>query len=187
MSHLVTKTNTKSAVAFVLKQNGKPIALSGLTVKVLGKTDSYAAWITEGTTGVSQEPTSTFTAASNGLVTAVNHRVQEGDQIIVSSTGTLPTGLSASTPYFAVGVTDNAFGLASVPGGQSVITAAGSGTHSFYRKGEVVYDWQSADLASTGSYRLYFNVYDGSEYDTFPTASNGTHNPGFRIYIVEAA
>jgi hypothetical protein len=188
MTHTVTKANTNSAIAFKLKQGDKPVSLSGLTVKVKGLTDLYAAWITEGVTGVSQEPTYTFTAASTGLATHNRHQVKEGDQIIVSNSGgALPAGLSASTPYFAVNVTENAFGLAAVPGGQSVITSAGSGTHSYYIIGHVVYDWQTTDVATVGTFRLYFNVYNGSEVDTFPAAANGTKNPGFEIRIVEAA
>lgn len=188
MTHIVNKANTNSAASFILKQDDQPVPLSGLTVKVLGKTELYGAWITEAITGVSQEPTYTFTAAATGLATKVGHRISEGDQVIVSNSGgALPTGLSASTPYFAVQVSPNAFGLAATPGGQSLITGAGTGTHSYYRIGHVLYDWQTADIATVGTYRLYFNVYNGSEYDTFPTAADGTHNPGFIINVVDVA
>lgn len=189
MSYTVTKSDTNTPFARRLVQGGKPLSLSGLTVKVLGKSYDYSTtWITEGTTGITAEPTYTFTAASTGLATHARHKVRDGHQIIVSNSGgALPSGLSASTPYFAVQVTENGFGLATTPGGVSVITGAGSGTNSYYIVGMVLYDWQTADLATTGTYRLYFKVFNGSEYDTFPTAANGTHNPGFVVYVVEPA
>lgn len=189
MTHTVTKANTRSLVSFILKQNDKPVYLSGLTVKVFGKTDVYATWFAERTTGVAAEPLYTFTAdATTKLITHARHHVKEGDQIRVSNSGgALPTGLAASTDYFAVQVTDNAFGLAATPGGASVIAGAGTPINSYFIVGEVTVDWQTADVAATGMYRLYFNVYDGSEYDTFPVAQDGTHNPGFIINVVEPA
>lgn len=189
MTHTVTKANTRSQVAFILKQNDKPIYISTSTVKVFGKTELYGSWFAERVTGITQEALYTFTAdGTTKLATAARHHVKEGDQIRVSNSGgTLPSGLAASTDYFAVQVSDNAFGLASVPGGASVISGAGTGTQSFFIVGEVTLDWQSTDVAAAGTYRLYFNVYDGSEYDTFPVAQDGTHNPGFIVYVVEPA
>jgi hypothetical protein len=191
MTHKVTKANSRSVVAFRLRQSGKPIALSGLTVKVLGKTSSFGAWIAESVTGVTQEPTFTFTAdGTSKLATSVSHIVVEGDQIVVSNSGgALPSGLSANTPYFAVNVTKNAFGLATVPGGVSVIAGAGTGTQAYYIVGLVTYDWQTADVATAAlGNRLYFNIYNGSEFDTIPAdQNNGTSNEGFRVDVGEIA
>jgi len=188
MTHVITKSNTLSLTSFKLRQNGKAVFINGDTVKALGKTELYASWFAERTTGVTAEPTYTFTAASNGLATHARHHVKEGDQIRVSNSGgALPTGLAASTDYFAVNVTDNSFGLAATPNGASVIAGAGTGTHSYFIVGEVTVDWQDTDLATTGMRRLYINRYTGSEYDTFPVAQDGTHNPGFIINIVEPA
>lgn len=189
MTHTVTKTNLRSLVGFKLKQGDKPVSLTGLTVKILGKTDLYAAWIAERTTGVVAEPTYQFTAdGMTKLATHERHRVEYGDQIKVSNSGgALPSGLVSTKTYFAVQVTDNAFGLAETPGGASVIAGSGTGTHSYYILGMVTVDWQTGDLDTLGRFRLYLNVYDGSEYDTFPTCGDGTHNPGFVVNIVEPA
>lgn len=189
MSHTITKANTNSAIAFRLKQDDKQVALSGLTVKVFGKTDLYAAWIIEGTTGISQEPTYAFTAnATTDRLTHVGNRVQNGDELLLTNSGgALPAGLPA-TPVFAVQVNGNTFGVATVPDGAPIdLTDAGTGTQSYTIKGLVLYDFQTADVAAVGTFRLYFNVYNGAEYDTFPTCGDGTHNPGFIIYIVEPA
>ena len=106
-----------------------------------------------------------------------------------SQGGALPSGLAASTRYFAVNVNENTFGLAATPGGASVIAGAGTGTQSYYIVGMVLYDWQTADVSAAAiGNRLYFKVYNGSsETDTYPTAKNGTKNPGFIIDIAEAA
>jgi hypothetical protein len=189
MSHTVNVGNTKSPVAFLIKQNDKQISLSGMTVKVFGKNKDYTAWIAERTTGVTAEPIYTFTVNAANLMVHVGHIVKEGYRIRVSNSGgSLPTGLAASTAYYAVNVTDSEFGLASVPGGASLITAAGSGTQSYAIDGLVTVDWQTADVTTVGEYRLYLNVYSGSEYDTFPTTpADGTRNPGETIYVVDAA
>lgn len=189
MTHIITKSNTLSLTSFKLRQNGKAVFINGDTVKALGKTDLYASWFAERTTGVTAEPTYTFTAdGTTKLATSARHHVKEGDQIRVSNSGgALPSGLAAATDYFAVQVTDNSFGLATTPGGASVIAGAGTGTQSYIIVGEVTIDWQLTDEATPGMYRLYLNRYNGSEYDTFPVAADGTHNPGFSIQIVEPA
>ena len=188
-SHRVQVGNTNSRVAFILNQNGKPIVIGSNTVKVFGKKEDYTSWIAETTTGVTVEMTNTFTASgTTGLATHAGHIVKDGYRIRVSNSGgALPSGLAASTPYYAVNVTDSSFGLAATPGGVSVIAGAGTGTNSYWIDGLVKYDWQASDVASAGTFRLYFNVYSGSEYDTFPTISNGVHNPGFLVYVVDAS
>lgn len=190
MTQPITKANTNTPIAFKLRQGGKAVALSGLTVKVLGKTDTYTSWITEGTTGVSVEPTYNFTAsASTGRLTHVGHRISEGDELLLTNSGgALPAGLTTDA-VFAINVSGNSFQVAARPDGQPIaFTDAGTGTQSYAIKGMVLYDWQTADVANTGTFRLYFNVYSGSEYDTYPSnEANGTRNPGFVIRIVEPA
>ena len=79
----------------------------------------------------------TFTAdpATDLLTFAQPEPVDTGDGVRLSSTGTLPTPLSASTTYYAVKVTDVAYKLAtSVANAYASITidltSAGSGTHT---------------------------------------------------------
>jgi hypothetical protein len=66
------------------------------------------------------------------LVTISNHGFSSNQVVKLSSTGTLPAGLSAGVAYFTVSVTTSTFKLSLSRGGAAVdITAAsGGGTHT---------------------------------------------------------
>ena len=75
----------------------------------------------------------TFTVSSDSglLITSASHGLIDTQVIQVTSTGTLPTGLSADTNYFIRDKTDDTFRLATSLGGTAIAyTNAGSGTHS---------------------------------------------------------
>lgn len=122
---------------------------------------------------VTKHPTQTFTAdASTDLITCVAHGVKAGNQIVVATSGTLPTGLAASTRYFAVEVTPNAFKLATLPNGPAIdITGAGSGTHTFYIVGSIEYVPHSSEVltSKTG----FFVSTSGSTIISFPSTKDG--------------
>lgn len=71
-----------------------------------------------------------FTATSNTL-TAKGHPFANGDSVRLSNTGgVLPTGLAASTNYYAIGVSGDTLQLSLTEGGTAVvITGNGTGTH----------------------------------------------------------
>ena len=75
----------------------------------------------------------TFTAnASTEVCTSTAHNLHNGDPVTVSSTTTLPAGLSAGVTYYVISATANTFQLSATPGGSAVnITDTGTGTHSF--------------------------------------------------------
>jgi hypothetical protein len=74
----------------------------------------------------------TFTAsASDDTLTAAAHGYSTATVLQVSSTGTLPAGLSAATNLYVVNPTLNTFQLSLSEGGAAInITDAGSGTHT---------------------------------------------------------
>ncbi len=74
----------------------------------------------------------TFSAdATTNLMTAAAHGVIDGSDMILRSSATLPTGLSADTRYFVVSGSANSFSLSATKGGSAIdITGAGSGTHT---------------------------------------------------------
>lgn len=75
--------------------------------------------------------TVTITNASPGVVTWTGHGLQNGEAVVLSTSGALPTGLTAGTIYYLVARTDNTFELAATVGGTPINTSsAGSGTHT---------------------------------------------------------
>lgn len=155
---------------------GDPYDWTGLTGKWELEEDDGTVVQAATATGFTAHPTQAFTAsASTSLLTCNGHGVQKGDQVIVASTGTLPSGLAASTRYFAVNVTPNAFQLATVPEGTAVtIASAGSGTHTFYVVGSYQVTLTDAAVASAGQFRFWATAVDGSsDIATFPNDDDG--------------
>lgn len=72
----------------------------------------------------------TISQASPGKVTWAAHGLENGTQIILSTTGTLPTGLVPGQVYYVTNKASGNFELAETPGGASInTTGAGTGTH----------------------------------------------------------
>lgn len=77
--------------------------------------------------------TATVTIASPGVVTANAHGLVAGCAIVWTTTGALPTGITAGTIYYviATGLTANAFQFSATVGGAAVNTSGSqSGTHT---------------------------------------------------------
>lgn len=79
--------------------------------------------------------TFTTTIAAPGVMTLTSHGLQTGDQVYLTTTGALPTGLSANTLYYVVKVDANSFNLATSRANAyagTKITTSGtqSGTHT---------------------------------------------------------
>ena len=75
-----------------------------------------------------------FTASESSglLLTSANHQLSNGDIVQVTTTGSLPTGLSLSTNYYVVNKTDDTFKLALTSVASAIAyTDSGSGTHSW--------------------------------------------------------
>jgi hypothetical protein len=159
-THTITLGDTLEPLNTVLRYgNGDPIDLSTATLTFEMELEAGTAELAETATGVTAHPTQTFTAeADDDYITCRNHGVQEGDQIVVANSGgALPTGLSASTPYFAVNVTPNKFQLATVPQGAAInLTTDGTGTNTFYVVGSAQMDFAATNVDTLGTYRGWF-------------------------------
>jgi hypothetical protein len=70
----------------------------------------------------------TGTGGTNQFTVATGHGLYNGQLVTLTTTGTLPTGLSTNTLYYIVGRTATTVAFALIPGG-SAITYTGSGTH----------------------------------------------------------
>lgn len=80
---------------------------------------------------IKTEGTATMPVASPGVVTRAAHGLDNGDEIIPSTTGTLPTGLTSGNSYFVINKTTDTFQVAATPGGTAInFTGSPSGTHS---------------------------------------------------------
>ena len=86
--------------------------------------------------------TCTISSATPAVITKADHRLQAGAIIIFSSTGTLPSGISAGEEYFvmAAGLTNNTFQITATFGSTTAVntTSVGSGTHSYQRTYELL-------------------------------------------------
>lgn len=69
----------------------------------------------------------TISVASPAVITSTNHGLQNGQSIVFSTTGILPTGITAGIPYTVANKTNDTFQLS----GPINTTAAGSGVHSY--------------------------------------------------------
>jgi hypothetical protein len=93
--------------------------------------------------------------ASPAVFTKAAHALAAGDALVLSTTGSLPSGLTVGTVYYvlAAGLTADEFRVSTTPGGAAVNTSsAGSGTHSmtyFYSALPTGYHWQFAQFGST--------------------------------------
>ena len=77
----------------------------------------------------------TISQANPGVVTLNGHGLITGDCIELTTTGTLPTGLSVNTNYYVIYLNANTFNLAStlalaIAGTGLQTTSAGAGTHT---------------------------------------------------------
>lgn len=105
--------------------------------------------------------TVTFTV-SGSVVNLTNHGLRDGKGVAFSSTGTLPTGLTAGTIYYVRSTGANTFTLHATKAdalantGQVTFTTTGTGTHNV--KGQYFLSLTSGQLArygSPGSERIY--------------------------------
>ena len=82
--------------------------------------------------------TFTVTIASPAVVTCNNHGLRNGDVVILTTTGALPTNLTASpttaaTQYFVINASTNTFNLSTTLNGTAINTSGSqSGTHTLH-------------------------------------------------------
>jgi microcystin-dependent protein len=76
----------------------------------------------------------TVTLATPGVFTLTAHGLTVGDSIYLTTTGALPTGLSANTLYYVVSTPDaNTFTVSATQGGSAINTSGSqSGTHTLW-------------------------------------------------------
>lgn len=79
--------------------------------------------------------TVTMTIASPGVVTWNAHGMLDGDTVVFTTSGALPTGLTANTRYWVVNKATNTFQVAATQGGTAINTSGSqSGTHTAWQQ-----------------------------------------------------
>lgn len=79
----------------------------------------------------SASSTVTITIAAPGVVTHTSHGFATNDPVIFSTTGALPTGITAGTTYYVIVVNSNSYQLATIINGGALTTSGSqSGTHT---------------------------------------------------------
>ncbi len=82
---------------------------------------------------VPKSSTVTITVASPGVVSWTAHGLAAGTPVVFTTTGALPTGLTAGTTYYviAAGLATDSFRVSATPGGSAINTSGSqSGTHT---------------------------------------------------------
>jgi hypothetical protein len=123
--------------------------------------------------------------ASPAVVTRTAHGLENGMAVTFSTTGTLPTGLTAGTIYYIINKADNTFNVSATSGGSAINTSsAGSGTHSVRPVSAVVSGTTATIFAKAHPYvyghRVRFEnggpaAFDGHEFDVLASPAPTTH------------
>lgn len=101
----------------------------GIVLGMYGASASTAAYGAEAR--LEEYATVTISIASPGVVTWNTHGFSGGEEISFTTTGALPTGLTAGTRYFVKYVDGNTFNVSATSGGSNINTSGTqSGTHS---------------------------------------------------------
>jgi hypothetical protein len=133
---------------YALKSDGSVAIFAGTSDRLYLANNTDYSW-----TPVSKPATVTISNASPGVVTLTSHGFAANDPVVFSTTGSLPTGLTAGTKYYVKTVlTADTFTVAATAGGTAINTSsAGSGTHSvtwLYSSLSSDAQWQFAQFGS---------------------------------------
>lgn len=181
MNHRRMLGDTYKPLNSIIKYGDDPLDIGSLTVKFRMEQDDGASVIAEATTGVTKQPTVTFTVdTTRDVIKATAHGIKKmladglPAQVVLASTTTIPAGLTVAIRLFPVNVTENEFQLALTANGPAIdITSTGTGTHTYYIVGSVQKTFLAADVDTAGRYRAWWSVYSGSDGSSAPVSEQG--------------
>lgn len=129
--------------------------------------------------------TFTVTIASPAVVTKTAHGLENGMAVTLSTTGALPTGLTAGTVYYVRDRAADTFRLAATSGGAAInTTGSQSGAHTLTPVSAVVSGTTATIFCKNHPYvfghRVRFQgggqaAFDGHEYDVLNSPAPTTH------------
>jgi hypothetical protein len=146
-----------------------------------------AAILQIGAPDTSASATVTITIAAPGVVSWVGHGLSVGTPVIFTTTGALPTGITADTTYYAIIVDANSIRLATsfanaLAGTAITTTGTQSGTHTA-RRGAIAQQFGPQDTLSVSSRQ---NI-DGADFIIRGSRSIGNKPGGSIVFQVAAA
>lgn len=116
--------------------NYSTFANGGTTIPEATTVDNIRAsyLLTDARIAGAHTATFTVTIAAPGVFTVNNHGLRNGDVLIFTTTGALPTGLTpATTAYFVVNAATNTFQVSATLNGTAITTTGSqSGTHTVH-------------------------------------------------------
>lgn len=131
-----------------IKSDGTPVIFAGTSTRLFKLNNTDYSW-------VPSSKVTALTSISNGspaVFTLNSHGLSNGDTLVLSTSGTLPTGLTAGTVYYVINSAANTFNVSLTSGGSAVNTSSGgSGTHSmtyFYTALSTNAQWQFAQFGN---------------------------------------
>jgi hypothetical protein len=133
---------------YALKDDGSVAVFAGTVDRLYLASNTDYSW-----TPVSAVATFTVTIASPGVITKVAHGFAANDPFVPTTTGALPTGMTAGTKYFVKTVLSaDTFTFSATAGGTAIDTSGSqSGTHSLthlYSSLSTESLWQFAQFGS---------------------------------------
>jgi aldehyde:ferredoxin oxidoreductase len=169
-AHRLTVGNTRKPIGRVLMEGENPVDFSGKTAKFELWNEAGTAVVEPTSDNVTTHPTFNFTIdVGQKWIYAIAHPAKEADQVVLSTSGAMGSGVTVATRYFVVNKTPNTFQLSKTPGGDFIeLQSQGTGTHSAYVVGSVQYDFQAADVADPGTFSAWFSVLESGETSHFP-------------------
>lgn len=130
LSHSLFYYKKKDGIGYFLRGKGTKIQIHNRKRQLVANetTDFFDTSLNKGAC--------TITIATPGVVTFTAHGLLAGDKVQFSTTGALPTGLTANTDYFVIasGLTANTFQLSATFGGSAINTSGTqSGVHTLFK------------------------------------------------------
>lgn len=187
--HKITKGDTLYPVVRKLTYtdydgNERPRDVAGSTIYFKMTTNDLIQVVYSSSATVASATAFTVDTSTDELI-KTDHTLEVGDEVVLTTTGTLPAGLATSTTYFVIAVTQHRFQISVSIGGDAVnITDSGSGTCSYRPYGHVQYDFQAADVDEAGVYLAWFVEDSGGETQHYPPQD--ASNPEFTVQIFDA-
>ena len=114
---------------YARKSDGTIVVIAGISNKLFKLNNTDFSWVPVSKVAA----VTSITNASPAVVNFTSHGFAANDAVVFTTSGALPTGLTAGTVYYVMsaGLTANAFQVSATPGGAAINTSsAGSGTHS---------------------------------------------------------